>query len=198
MDYDDVSMTMFLEEKYMLILEANAIHYGFNCINSYFETLVRYMTIEDLELENDNYHNEELEIFCLKHKKEYYEEFDEKLEKFYKNDADKKILRQAHFYYTSRENEVNTYKQIHNKKRMDNYSNAMDTVEKLFKNIKLDEDTKEFIITTIDSAVNKQKTSKQDVRNEYSRKIDKELNKLKISEYKKNQILDTFRNSLPN
>jgi len=189
MDYN--STCMFLENESISALDESAIYYGFKSRDTYLEALTDFSTLEDLE--NDNYHNENFELYCLNNKKEYYEIFDVALKGFYKNNNEKNILRLVDFYSTSRAFASNQYVQIHDKKRLKKYSNAKDTISELFNSVNLSDEEQESALRIIQLSIDKVNISIQDIKNLYTKKIDDALSQLKVSTYRKKEILDILK-----
>ena len=195
MDSSKIRETYFIEKDNVEYLTKLAITYGFSSFTNAFQEFVNGSNIFESDIDKIDYSN--FFKVCHEKKKEYFSTFDKELKKFYKNEDEKLILRKAHFYYTSKENELLINPKIKERSKLLNkFTNARNTIKELFILDELESIDYEEILNRIDASIIHVTNTKGNNIKEFNKKMNNELDRLKLTTYKREEILSIFKHSL--
>lgn len=167
---ENIAIPLSMEDK--IILENNAIGYGFDSISAY--TLFCALNNGD-----------ELKKKLLDHKKE----FDDLFEVYF---SDNEKIRRAYFFYRSANSEDVVHEKINNKKEDSTpFVNARKTIENLFKTVGLDENEYEDTLNLIDASIINAAKTRGSCSKEYKKRMKDELKG--FTGYRIKEIIKNFK-----
>ena len=192
-------------------IEEVAIKYGFSsvteCSTIMFHEIILYVSNNNNEFIKYNDYNEIFKNLdkkqnkyflpgflkiCHKKREEYFKVFDNAMHGYYANNSEKQILRKAHFYYTSRDEEMVINEKIKKSSEFNKYKTARKNIEKLFNEASFFQEDYDDILYRIDSAIDILITSRAKMRSINQMKMHLEFDKLKISNNKRKDIVSSF------
>ncbi len=192
-ELDDPKITMNMPKYLSDWLEEYAIENGFPSRDEALGYSIELLYAEEFktgELNNIQHRR-------LKEKREYFDHFDSVMEEFYDTPQSREILRRAHFYYTSKEvNAVpsETIKNTARHKKAD--KKTIGGVEELLVRAGHDDEVINGILDDLIASSRIANTTAGAKKKMFTLKMNKELDKLQMTTYRRDQILSAFHYSL--
>ena len=187
-------VTQCLEQDDLIYIQKLAIEYGYKSITQFSSIFFKALSFKDDTLELDM---TRVMPQLLEQKKIYYQNFDSVLSQYYSNDKEKTIIRTAHFYYTSKQDEALINEQLKNKSQtVTKYTNARNAIAELFIENELDTSDYSPILSFIDLSIEHLTKTRGENAKIFESKMQDELNKLNTSRYRVKEIISTFVKSL--
>ena len=182
--YSKVKVNLITDRDVLETLSERAIKYGFDSLSSYLNQCMTYVLTR----------NDEVITKIEKAQRErYYQDYNELLYSYFDTEQEQEILRRAHFYYTSKEAEVVENEQItHRVDMILKCQKARETIAELFQAGNVDETATEPILDIIDASIEHLTTTRGQNKKEFTDKMNRELDRLEMSGYKRKQILSSF------